>query len=198
VLEHSAVKKDDPKLYGAGILDAKAAAARVHFWHLAVRLAALFALALFIAGRIKRRGGQMARGKGMIFGALLGSVGLVPIVPFLRLGALGHTGPFRIVSELAMRPLGEWDLLWSASLHRWLLLASALPAVALTALFFGVPRLRRTVGGFALGSAALAVELAVSGDVGFALGPTMLRVWTIASALTCLWIARIALDTKRA
>ena len=196
VLEHSAVKKDDPKLYGAGILDGKAAASRVHFWHVAVRLSALLALGLFVASRIKRRGGEMVRSKGMVFGALLGSVGLVPIVPLLKLGA--HTGKLRIVSELAMRPLGEWDILWSVGLHRWLLFASALPAVALTALFFGVPRLRRVVGGFALGSAALAVELAVSGNVGFVAGPMLLRVWTIASALVCLWIARIALDAKRA
>lgn len=53
-------------------------------------------------------------------------------------GVPARAGALRWIAELAMRPIGEWTLLFSPKLHTFLPLASALPAIALTAVFFGV------------------------------------------------------------
>ncbi len=65
-------------------------------------------------------------------------------------------------------------------------------------MFFGVKRLRPAIGGFALGTAALATQMAISGDVAFVAGTWGMRLYALASLAVCLWVARIALDGKRA
>jgi serine protease len=107
-------------------------------------------------------------------------------------------GAYRWLGELAMRPLGEWDVLLDAGLHRWLPLANALPVVAFTVLGFGMKRMRPAIGGFALGVSALLTQLAVQGDVATPFGSFATRLWLVANVLLCLWIARLALDGKRA
>jgi serine protease len=194
-LLRTATPRGEATLYGAGVLDAGAASSRVFWGHLATRMVALFALFALVARRIRRRGGVVARTPGAIAGALVGAVGLVPLMPLL--GPLVGRGGLRFAAELLARPLGEWDLYLGAGVHRWLPLASALPALALATLFFGARRLRPALGGFALGSAALVTEIAVSGDTAFAMGGAGRTAWTVASALVCVWLARIALDTKR-
>ena len=92
-------------------------------------------------------------------------LGLVPFAPLL--GLLGKVGALRTVAEVAMRPLGEWDVLVSVGLHRWLLLASALPAFALALLGFGHGKLRPFIGGLALGTGALLVQMVCLSDVAF-------------------------------
>lgn len=123
-------------------------------------------------------------------------MGLLPFIPVV--GLLTHSGKLHDFIELAMRPLGEWDaILFGASLHKWLLLASALPSVALTAIGFASRRIRPLIGGIALGTAALLSQMAWSADVAFVAGPALARAWAVANALVCLWIARVALDGKR-
>ena len=195
-LQKTAAHKDDAKLFGAGILDAGAAVAHAHWTHVALRVLAVFALLFAVGRRITKNGGVVTKTAGTIFGALLGGVGLLPIAPLLRIPS--HAGAFRWATELLMRPFGEWDLVYDAGMHRWLPLANALPVMFLTAFLFGAKRLRPTLGGFAIGSAALLAQLAYSADVAFPLGAFPLRLWTIANALVCLWIARLALDGKRA
>jgi hypothetical protein len=136
----------------------------------------------------------MVKSPGMLLGALFGGVGLLPILPLAHLAS--HFGSLRWIAELAMRPFGEWDLVFSGGLHRFLLLANAGPAVALTALFLGVKRLRPMIGGFAVGSAALLAQMAISGDVLFAFGSTAMRIFAAANAAVCFFIARAALDKK--
>ncbi|HEY3817544.1 MAG TPA: S8 family peptidase [Polyangiaceae bacterium] len=196
-LTSSARPKDEPKLYGAGIVDAGAAASHVWWKHVAFRGLALLGLAWLVGRRIRKNGGKMARTAGSVAGALVAGVGLVPFAPVLGLAA--YAGKLRTAMELAMRPLGEWDLvLLGAGTHRWLLLASALPAILLTMLGFASKRARPLIGGIALGTAALLAQLAWSGDASFVGGPFLARIWTVANALVCLWLARTALDTKRA
>ena len=96
-----------------------------------------------------------------------------------------------------MKPFGEWDLLLAPGLHSWLLFASAAPAFLLTTLFFNNKRLRPFVGGVALGSAALLVQLGVSGETFFALGSFGLKVFCALNVAACLWVARMTLDAKR-
>ena len=195
-LAAGATPKDDASLYGAGVLDAGASVARAVNHHRFGRLAAFVALAWFAASRIRRRGGRFRLSLSMALGAMIGAFGLVPFAP--ELGALVHTNAMRLWLELAARPFGEWDLALGAGAHRWLLLAGALPVIAAAATLFGVRRARPILGGFALGTAALATQLAVSGDAAFVFGTWAMRLYALASVAVCLWIARIALDEKRA
>ncbi len=195
-LAGGAVPKDDANLYGAGILRASASASHVFYRHLAVRGLALLVLAGLVARRIRKRGGKVARTAGSLAGALLGAVGLLPMLPLF--GVAPRLGTFRWVAELAMRPFGEWDLLYGAGVHRWLPLASAAPAIVLTLFGFGIKRLRPLIGGLSLGTAALLTQIAILADVSAPFGSFALRVWTVANALVCLWLARLALDAKRA
>jgi serine protease len=181
-------------LFGAGILDASAATTDVFYTHLALRLGLLVALGLVISRRMSKKNGKLGWTKGATFGALLTSVGLVPFLPLV--GGLSHAGSLRTYAEMLARPLGEWDMLFGAGWHRFLILASAAPAIGATLLFFSSKRLRPFVGGIALGSAALLVQLAWSGETAFAFGMTAMRVWTVVNAAVCLWVARLALDKK--
>lgn len=195
-LQSTATPKDDKNLFGAGILESGKATMRTHWAHVGVRLAALLALAFAVTRRIKQKGGSVERGSGKLAGALFASVGLLPFLPLL--GVPARLGPMRWVAELAMRPFGEWDLLLSPGLHQWLLFASAAPAFLLTTLFFNNKALRPFVGGFALGAAALSVQLGLSGETWFALGPFALRIFCALNAALLLWVARFALDAKKA
>lgn len=193
-LSSSARPKDNTNLYGAGILDAGAAASHIFWNHLMLRGLALVGLAWLVGRRIRKSGGKLTRNAGTLVAALVASVGLLPIAPLLHLRAGGE---LHTLVELAMRPLGEWDLvLAGAGVHKWLLLASALPALGLTMFGFASRRLRPVIGGIALGSAALMVQLAWSGDAAFVGGAMLARVWTIGNGLVCLWLARMSLDSK--
>jgi serine protease len=195
-LTSSARPKDEKNLYGAGIVDAAAAAAKVFWNHLLLRAIALAGLAWLVGRRIKKRGGKAARTPGAVLGALAAGIGLLPIAPLF--GLASHAGKLRTALELAMRPIGEWDLvLMGVGTHRFLLLASALPTLALTMLGFASRRLRPFIGGVALGTAALLAQMAWSNDVSFIAGPFLARIWAVGNALLCLWIARAALDAKR-
>jgi serine protease len=196
ILQATATPKEDKNLFGAGILEAGKAAMRTHWMHVAARLAALVALAAVLARRIRKHGGKIEGGAGKVAGALIASVGLVPILPLL--GVPARSGGARFFAELAMKPFGEWTLLFAPGLHKWLPLASALPIFALTALLFGSKTLRPVIGGLALGTAALLVQLGVAGETFYALGSFALRIWCVVNALACLWIARLALDAKKA
>lgn len=194
VLSRTAIAQSDPNQFGAGILDAASAAARAHWMHVFLRSFALIALGYFVSRRIKAKGGVMDRSRAMLFGALFAGVGLVAFAPLL--GLAPRIGAGRIVLETLMRPFGEWDLLFDAGLHRYLPLANALPALALAAIGFGMPRVRSFLGGFALGSAALLAELAWSAEVATPFGSLGLRLWTVLNMAVCLFIARLALERR--
>ncbi len=135
----------------------------------------------------------MIRSPAAVLGALCAGVGLFPIAP--AFGA--HAEHFGTVMRLLERPLGEWDIvLVGVCLHRWLLFASALPAIALTMIGFASSRARPLIGGVALGTAAMLAHMAYAGDTAFVAGVLGARVWALANALVCVWIARAALDGR--
>ncbi|CAN5735828.1 S8 family serine peptidase [soil metagenome] len=195
ILQSTATPKEDKNLFGAGILEAGKAAAHTHWAHLAVRFAALLALAFVVVRRIKAKGGTIEKGNGKWVGALFAGLGLLPFLPLL--GVPARLGALRWVADLAMRPFGEWDLLLAPSFHKWLLFASVAPAFLLTTFFFTNKRLRPFVGGFALGTGALLVQLGISGETLFAMGSFGLRLFCAANVIACLWVARMSLDAKR-
>ncbi len=193
-LAATAIAKNDPNQFGAGILDASSAVARAHWSHVLVRSLALVVLGWIVSRRIAKKGGTIDKSRTMMFGALLAGVGLLAFAPLL--GIAPRLSSARVVVDVLMRPFGEWDLVFDAGLHRFLPLANALPAVALAAVGFGSKRLRSFLGGFALGSAALLFQLAWSADVATPFGGLGLRLWTIANMMVCLFVARLALDKR--
>jgi hypothetical protein len=186
----------DPNLFGAGILSASESAVKIFWSHLGIRALALLVLAGLVARRIQKRGGKLGSWVAVLPGAMLGATGLLFFLPLVH--ALPRLGQHRWIGELLMRPVGEWDLVFDAGLHKWLPLASALPAVVATAVLYGMKSLRATLGGFALGSAALMTQLAWAGDVGTPFGATLTRIWLAGNVALCLWLARVVLDHKRA
>ncbi len=186
---------DDKSLFGSGILDAAAAVSHVYWTHLLLRAVAFLGIAWGVARRIRRGGGKMTLTPAAAVGTLAASIGLLPVLPLL--GFTPHTGAAVTFFELLARPLGEWDLvLVGAGLHRWLFLASALPAVVVTGLGFANRRVRPFIGGVALGSAALLVQMAWTGDAAYVGGAFLMRIWAVANALVCLWLARTALEAR--
>jgi serine protease len=196
VLAASARPKEEKNLYGAGILDGGSAVARVFWGHFVERVFALLAMGWAVRRRIVARGGRMGATPAAWAGAWLAGVGLFAVAPLLGLASSpGWTGT---AAQLAMRPLGEWDLvLGGVRLHEAWILASALPVVGLAALGFSSRRLRPFIGGVALGTAALLLQMSWSGDAAFAGGPGLGRVWAIVNALVCVWIARVGLERPR-
>ncbi len=191
ILTASARPMEDRALFGSGILDGGAAVWRVFWGHFALRVVALAGLGWWLLrGRRIPKLVPASRTASVVAGGLLAGTGLFPLAPLFGLEARG--GWLGTIAEFAMRPLGEWDLLVGAGFHRWLLLASALPVLALAAVGFG-SRLRPFIGGVALGTTALLVQMAWSSDTAFVAGPWLAALWTAANAFVSLWIARVAL-----
>jgi serine protease len=195
ILASTATPKDDPKLFGAGILDAGAAVARTHWRHVLERLVALSVVGFLLARSIRRKGGTFKLGPGATVGALTTGVGLLAFLPLF--GLVARAGSARVAVELLMKPLGEWTVMLAPAAHAWLPLASALPILGLTALFFGLRSARSVVGGAALGTAALLLQLGLGGEALYALGPFVRAGWCVLNGLVCLWVARICLDASK-
>ena len=195
-LESSATPKEEKNLFGAGILDAAAAVRRIAVQHFIMRLGLALGLLALIARRIKKKGGNHRTGIASGLGLMMGSVGLVPFLPLL--GIAGRFGNHRTVFDLLSRPVGEWDLSFSIAAHKYLLLASAAPALACALLCFHVKPLRNWLGGFSIGAAALAASLMWTGESAFFLGPFAMRIWLGLSVVVSLWLARVSLDRKSA
>jgi hypothetical protein len=87
-------------------------------------------------------------------------------------------------------------MIGGVGLHKWLFLASALPAFGLAAVGFASSRMRPLIGGMALGTAALLVQMTLAGDAAFVAGGFLMRIWTVTNAIVCLWLARTALDVR--
>ena len=194
-LADSARKRGEREQFGAGIVDAGAATAGVYWRHLLLRAFALGVLSWMLVGRIRRAHAYLVRSAGAWLAALVAAIGLLPIGPLLG-GLRARADRLSLLADLASRPLGEWDIvLWGTPAHKGLLLASAMPALAVAAIGFARPTFRPVVGGLALGSAALLGQMMWSGDVAFFGGLGLLRVWAAANALVCVWLARTALAT---
>ncbi len=193
-LQSTSNPKSEKNLYGAGILRADSAVSSTLLSHAFLRVIALLGLLALIAKRIKSQKGELAKTKGVLLGALIGGFGLLPVLPFT--GLLPRMGDLRVIGELLMRPIAEWDLVMSAGWHRFLPLANAVPAIVAALLLFGSKKSRPTVGGLALGCAAVCAQIAFSGDVAFFAGGFALRVWMVLNVVACAWIARLALDKR--
>lgn len=194
VLRKSAESKSEKDLYGSGILNASSATNRALWGNMLLRLIALAFLGGLLGYMSRKDGTTFAFRKEMIPGILLGGFGLFPLAYVF--GGLTFMGPARPFAEaLLMHPLGEWDIPFSAGLHKFMPLANALPVVASVGLL-GIGRMRHVVVGFALGTAAYLLQNAYSLDTLFVFGSTALRAFALANVAVVLWVAKTALRTK--
>ena len=190
----------DPSLYGAGILSASGSAVKVFWSHLGVRMLALLVLAGLpsrgASGEARRA--RSARGRACCLEPCWASVGLLFFLPLVH--ALPRLGEHRWIGELldAARRRGGTSSSTRESAPAGCRSPSALPAVVAAAVLYGVKSLRSTLGGFALGSAALMTQIAWAGDVGTPFGTTITRLWLAGNVMLCVWLARVVLDRKKA
>ena len=176
------------KLYGAGILQAAGAVERVTFQHALARLLALVAVSLLIARSAQKK----SKGAATPFSiarldywipALAAGPGLFFFLPWVL-------PRVHLAIDLLARPLADADMLLGVSLHRYLPLANALIPFGLTALAFGVKKLRPAIAGFSAGTAAYLASVLILADAAGPFGRIPLILWCAGNAFACAWIAR--------
>jgi serine protease len=173
------------KLYGAGVLQAADAVERITLRHAIVRLIALLGLTFVVARGARRKNTRAASPWRLDYWipALAAGPGLFFFAPW----ALPRV---HVAVDLLARPIADLDLLVGASLHRFLPLANALIPFGLTALAFGVKRLRPAIAGFSAGTAAYLASVVVLADAAGPFGRVPLVLWCAGNAIACAWIAR--------
>jgi serine protease len=192
-LRKGARKVDDSegaeKLYGAGVLQAANSVERVTFQHALVRLAALAGLTILLAAAARKKNAKaespwqpaywipaLATGPGILF--------FLPwVLPRVNLAL-----------DAVSRPLADLDIIAGLSIHRWLPLANAVIPFALTAIGFGVKKLRPSIAGFSAGTAAYLTSAVVLADAAGPLGRVPFILWCAGNAFVCAWIARTNLS----
>ncbi|MBK7585752.1 MAG: peptidase S8 [Myxococcales bacterium] len=193
-LVKSARKLDDSAkgraLFGAGALHAGGAATRVALNQLVARLIAL-ALAIFVVFRpLRRRGVGPSPWTPRFLGpALLAGPGLLFFAPFI-------VGRHNDLVDLLARPLPDWDILFSSSLHGYLTLGNVALPFGLTLLLFGARGARPLLAGLAVGIAAYLFAAAAQGGVYSAMGRWGLALFAMFNAVACLVLARLVLTEK--
>jgi serine protease len=180
------------KLYGAGILQSAQAVVRVTEVHAALRLFALLALTAWVARSARKKDARATNPwtARFLVPALAAGPGLFFFAPWIL-------PRVALPIDLLARPVADFDLLVGASLHRWLPLANALIPFGLTALCFGVKRLRPAVAGFAVGTAAYLTSVVALGESAGPVGWSALVVWCALNTAACIWIARTNLVESR-
>lgn len=181
---------DAKKLYGAGVLDAAAAVKQTALTHAATRLALLGVLIAWAAYMARKANGPgKMLNPGFILGALLTGPGLLFFAPLVSPVPL-------LALDILARPLGDLDLLFSPSLHRWLPLANILLPFGLTTLAFGFKGLRPTLAGFSLGTAAYLGSTLVLNESFPPMGKALLMGWIAVNALLCAFLGKFLLTEE--
>lgn len=188
-MQSTADKKDDAKLYGAGIVRADSAVRSTLLSHAFMRVLALFGILFFMRKSIKT---EFVKSKLSMLGVVLGGFGVLPIA-FLSI--LPRLGAFRIVGEVLMRPVAEWDILFG--MHKYMTLESFIPATVLSLLLLGHNKARLFSGGFALGAASLATQAFISNDQFFVGGSFMMRALMAVTTVVCVYFAKAAFTAKK-
>ncbi len=173
------------KLYGAGVLQAADTVERITLHHALVRLLALAGLTLLIARGARRKNAAAATPWRLDYWlpALATGPGLFFFAPWIL-------PRVHLAVDVLARPLADVDLLVGVSLHRFLPLANALLPFGLTALAFGVKKLRPAIAGFSAGTAAYLASIVILADAAGPFGRIPLVLWCAGNAAACAWIAR--------
>lgn len=201
LLKASAVHPDDvdwDERYGAGIIDVTAALKKSTLDNGLWRTGTAFVLAMLALVRLRRRGdlepGREAP-RGAFWGGWLLGAGALFALPLL-IGTQGLLGP---AAELLGRPFMTWDTVIAGPGDTNPLLASVLPAFALTALLLGARRGRHFAAGFGLATGAVLLVEAMrqTVDVAWLPGVGLLdQSWLALNGLAALGLGYLALKRR--
>lgn len=178
--------------FGAGVLDAAAAAQAVARKQALIRLG-LLSLLMLLAYRWSKSKGETVSPMSLTFlvPGLITGVGLLFFAPFGPLSR--HT----FAVDLLSRPVGDWDLLLGANIHRFLPLANALVPLGLAAIFLRVKGLAPVLSGISVGTAAYLCSVIVLGQTSTPFGWVLTTLWCGANAFLCLYLSALLLSKKR-
>ncbi len=180
--------------YGAGIIQADAAVAKVKEGWGGEQLGLAGLLALLLLGGLRRRGKlALSVGPGLAAGLLFGSTGLF-FLPTLGVSLPG------VLGIMLTRGLPGWDAaLLGADGHGNPLFFSVLLPLALTVALYGVARLRGLLVGLAIGVAAHLFFFAGFSATDVTYLPNVLdRAWLIVNGLAALGLASLIARTRSA
>jgi serine protease len=177
--------------FGAGLLQADAAAFHVHKTQVLTRALWLLVGAAMAFAWARRRGETLsATSPGFWLGGLMSSVGALFFLPWI---ASRHG----LVLDWLSRPIGDWDLLRSASLHQWLPLANAGVPLALAAVLYKVRGTQGFLAGLSVGTAAYLGSTITLGWTVAPFGWTLGVVWFALNAFVCLYLASLLLLKRK-
>lgn len=195
-LRDNARKVDDSAngqlLYGAGIVDAGASASAVTARQTIFRLVALLVTTLLVARAARKKNDSATSPWRLDF--LLPALATGPGLFFFAPWILPRVS---LPVDVLARPIADMDLLVGVSLHRFLPLANVLLPFALTAVLFGVKRLRPFIAGLATGTAAYLFATVALNSAAAPFGRVALVAWCALNAALCMWIARTNLAETR-
>ncbi len=178
-------------LFGAGILDAGAAARAVTWEYGMARLGFLAAFALFVT-LWARRSSKLAAPRGLAFwiSALWTGPGLLFFAPLFASRS-------NLVVDVLARPIADLDLLVGASVHRLMLLGTAAIPIALLVVGWGSRTLRQVAAGAGVGTAAYLASHLLFREAWTPFGAVAFVGWCAANLAVSLFIARTCLaETK--
>ena len=174
--------------YGVGVVDAQAALRRIGGRRGAGELGLAGATALAGLAFLRRRGRASARmGVAGIAALVIGSSGLF-VLPLLLPSVFGSgPGPLRLVMAGALDGADAW---LGAGFRGNPVTWSALLPVGLTALLFGVPKLRGALAGLGFGVAGALLAAALAGAFDVRVIPDVLdRPWLLVNAAVAAIVA---------
>jgi serine protease len=190
VLDDSAAGR---KKFGAGLLQAGDAAEGVLRTQIMTRMLALLAMLVLALGWARRRGKALSAEviSGTSFGLWLGGitagVGLLFFAPWVGLSR--HL----LWVDLLSRPLGEWDMLLGANVHKLLPFANVLVPLFFAAVLLKAKSASAWVAGISVGTAAYLASVALLGQLATPFGAVLTIVWCAVNALACLYLASLLL-----
>ena len=169
--------------YGAGIVDAQAAVRKAQLGYGGLEFGAAAGLATLLISRLRRRNLLAHFGLGGVAALVVGSSGLF-FLPQVHV----HAPAMALLSH----GFPAWDeAAFGATWHGNLLFYSALVPVILGVLFYGFPRLRGLISGFALGVAGHLFAQAWLGTVDIKWMPYD-HAWLIGNGLLASAIGYVA------
>jgi serine protease len=191
----SAKPIDDSKAgranFGAGLLQASAAAERVVITQTAARLLALLASLLLAVRWARRRGKPRLTAPGLWIAALATAMGLLFFAPWLL-------SRHALWVDVLSRPIGEWDqVLVGASLHKFLPLANVFVPLVLSLVLLRVKAAAPWLAGFSIGTGAYLASLAALGQLATPFGWLATTAWCALHALGCVYLGSLLLDRQR-
>lgn len=181
-------RKIDPsdaakKLYGSGVLTADDTVKGITFKFLLMRVAFLLGLVYLVAQKLPTK-------VEFWLPAVFTSVGLLAFAPWVGLTSIPGF-------DLLARPWGDWDLLLvGVSLHKWLLLASAVIPFVATTLTYNVVKARPMIAGWSVGTAAYLISLLVTNSVLGPFGQVAMALYLFVNIAVCTYLAKVNFDEK--